>query len=201
MKRILFVLALAFSTLSIAQVMKVVSGNFDFLKGQNEINVIVDFVDTKYHIENFSEQEFLDYKKNDFLEKRQLSVKEWEEWLSEWNNYKSNEYLTNFLKGFNRSKKIIAGRNLQTKYTMIVEPTWVFTGWHAGITFQEAKLSTIIKFVETDNPSNVLLVYETDKILGTNQTKDFFKEYGRVGSAFQTTGKRLYSDLIRKVKK
>ncbi len=181
---------------------KVISGKFDFLKDQNEINVVVNYDHVKFQVENYTEQQYIDIRKNVILRSSIKTKADWDKWLLEWNEYKNNGYLDVFIKSINKSKKLKFGRNINTQYTLIVEPVWIYAGWNAGMWSQEAKLSTILKFVETENPQNVLLEYETDKIHGVSErVKDSFMEYGRIASAFDVTGKYFYSHLIRKIKK
>jgi hypothetical protein len=54
---------------------------------------------------------------------------------------------------------------------------------------QEAKLTSVMKFVETNDPSKVVLEIKADKILGKPQNKDFVMEYGRIAGAFEATGR------------
>ncbi|QMV69225.1 hypothetical protein HS960_16865 [Sphingobacterium paramultivorum] len=51
---------------SFAQKMKVLSGNFDFLKGQQELNVVFDYTPMTFYNEKMSE--------NDYLEKRNKDI-------------------------------------------------------------------------------------------------------------------------------
>lgn len=200
MKKLLITFFAFISTLGIAQ-LKVTSGSFDFLKDQEEINVIINYDNVKYQIEDYTEQQYLANKKNAILKSSNKSEIDWETWFSEWNEYKNNGNLDAFLKGVNKSKKRKFGRNLNTKYTLIIEPIWIYSGWDAGAWSQEAKLSTVLKFVETQNAEKILLIYNADKIHGTTSSiKNGFMEYGRIASAYEITGKRLFSDLIRKIK-
>lgn len=200
MKKLLISFFAFISTFGIGQ-LKVTSGSFDFLKDQKEINVIINYDNVKYQIENYNEQQYLDNRKNAILKSSNKSDKDWEDWFSEWNEYKNNGNLDAFLKGVNKSKKRKFGRNLNTQYTLIIEPIWIYAGWNAGAWSQEAKLSTVLKFVETQNPEKTLLIYNADKIHGTTGSiKNDFMEYGRIASAYEITGKRLFSDLIRKIK-
>jgi hypothetical protein len=49
-----------------AQKMKVLSGNFEFLKGQQELNVVFDYTPMTFYNEKMSE--------NDYLEKRNKDI-------------------------------------------------------------------------------------------------------------------------------
>jgi len=106
-----------------------------------------------------------------------------------------------FLKGVNGwSKKIAFKKNVNTKYTLIIDTKWVYAGWHAGLVAQEGKLTADLIFVETDNPSKVLMKLQAAQILGKQSNKHFTMEYGRIAAAYEVTGKQLGKALRKEIK-
>ncbi|WP_259112749.1 hypothetical protein [Chryseobacterium sp. JUb7] len=101
--------------------------------------------------------------------------------------------------GLNKSKKIKFSKNADAKYTLMVEPQWMYAGW-SGFVMQPGKLSADMSFVETANPSHVLAKIKGDKIEGTGSKVDYSMEYGRISAAYEKTGKELGKE-IKKVKK
>lgn len=167
----------------------IISGSFDFIKDQTEINVQLKFDNTLYQVENLTEDQYLQNRKTETIAKR--GEAEWERWIENWERFKNSEYLKYFMKGANSKSKIVYKSNGNTKYTLIVDAKWIYAGWHGGVVAQEAKLTSNMKFVETDNPAKVVLELQADKILGRIMNKDFIMEYGRIAGAYAATGKRL----------
>lgn len=186
-----------------AQEVKVISGNFDFLKDQPEVNVVLQMDKTLYQVENKTEAQYLERRKNDILADGKKNESEWENWSSEWERFKKEEYIQFFLKGANlngKAKAPIFVQNQAAKYTLIVQAKWIYAGWHAGIVGQEAKLSAELIFVETGNPSNILLQITADEILGKKQNKYFVMEYGRIAGAYENTGIEVRKQILKAIK-
>ncbi len=175
------------------------SGNFDFLKDQTEVNVQVKFENVAFQVENYTETQYLEKRKTETIAKK--GEEAWGKWIGEWEKFKNTEYLDYFLKGINKkSKKIAFKKDAHAKYTLIVDAKWIYAGWHGGLIGQEAKLTSDLAFVETDNPSNVVMKLKGDKVLGKPQNKDFVMEYGRIAGAYEQTGKYLGKKIKEVIK-
>ncbi|GAB0155565.1 hypothetical protein CHRYSEOSP005_08260 [Chryseobacterium sp. Alg-005] len=203
MKKTFLLLFIAITTTLFAQnQLSIVKGSFDFLKDQTEVNVQLKFDNTRYQVENFTEEQYLEERKKDVLANPKRGEEAWKKWSNEWMRFKDTEYLKYFIKGANKKSKIAYGNDTKAKYTLIIDAQWIYAGWHGGFVGQEAKLTSNMKFVETDNPSNVVLEIRADQILGKPQNKDFVMEYGRIAGAFEATGSRLmgkeYKRALRK---
>lgn len=160
------------------------------------------FDNTLYQVENLTEDQYIENRKKDILANPKKTEADWQKWYGEWERFKNSEYLKYFLKGANSKSKIVFKDYSKAKYTLIINAKWIYAGWHGGIVAQEAKLTSDMKFVETDNPEKVILEVQGDKILGKPQNKDFVMEYGRIAGAYEATGKRLmgkeYKRALRK---
>lgn len=199
MKKLLVVLFVAIFTTAFSQELKIVSGNFDFLKDQTEVNVELKFDNALYQVENFTEAQYLERRKKEVLAKK--TEQDWQKWNEEWEKYKSSEYIQYFFKGINRkSKKVTFKNDIKAKYTLIIDAKWIYAGWHGGIIGQEAKLSSDMKFVETDNPSKIVMELKGDKVLGKPQNKAFVMEYGRIAGAYEATGKAIGKEIKKVIK-
>ncbi|WP_223601421.1 hypothetical protein [Chryseobacterium sp. GVT01B] len=196
MKKLLFLLFAVIGVVTFGQnQINVESGDFDFLKDQTEVNVQVKFENVAFQVENYTEAQYLEKRKTETVAKK--GEEAWGKWIGAWETFKNTEYLDYFLKGINRkSKKIAFKKDTHAKYTLIVDAKWIYAGWHGGLIGQEAKLTSDLIFVETDNPSNVVMKLKGDKILGKPQNKEFVMEYGRIAGAYEQTGK----DLGKKIK-
>lgn len=192
MKKLFLLLFMAIATTSFAQnEMNFTSGSFEFIKDQTEINVQLKFDNTLYQAENMTEAQYLEKRKEEILKKPKKTDADWQKWYGEWERFKNSEYVKYFLKGANSKSDIVFKTDSNAKYTLIIDAKWIYAGWHGGLIGQEAKLTSNMKVVETDNPAKVVMEVKGNEILGKPQNKDFVMEYGRIAGAFEATGKRL----------
>lgn len=175
-------------------------GNFDFLKDQTEVNVQLKFDNATYQEKNLTEVQYIESRKTDITARKGEAV--WKNWTYQWDRFKSTEYLEYFFKGINaKSKKVTFRNDVKAKYTLIIDAKWIYAGWYGGmIGSQEAKLTANLAFVETDNPSNVVMRLQADKIGGKQMNRDFSWEYGRVAAAYEVTGKKLGQEIKKALK-
>jgi len=195
--RLFFIAMIAFTISVSAQKMKVESGNFDFLKGQSELKVAFDYSKTTFYNEKMSEDEYIDKRVKEITGDKGKA--EAEKWKNDWDYSKANSFVDKFLASMNKNMKIKSSAGANAKYTLIVETTWVYPGWFAGVMKQPAKVSTSLKFVETANPGNVLLVVSSknapgDNFVGVANNND------RIAEGYAKTGKSLAKLIDKKVK-
>ena len=92
-----------------------------------------------------------------------------EKWKADWEYSKEKTFQDKFLASWNKNTTIEGSTKFEkTKYTLIVEPTWIYQGWFGGIMNDPAQLNTRMTFVETDNSANILMVVEGIKATGDN---------------------------------
>src|SRR5690554_7023360 len=92
MKKLFVVLTIMMSGFVQAQKMKVVSGNFDFLKGQTELNLVMDYSSMKFYKENMDENAYIKKREKDILDsdKDQAEV---ENWKKDWEHSKNVRFV------------------------------------------------------------------------------------------------------------
>lgn len=196
--KVLFILVLVSPYSLFAQKMKVLAGNFDFLKGQQELNVIFDYNPMTFYNEKMSE--------NDYLEKRNKDISsnkgaaEAENWKNDWDYSKSTAFPNKFFASMNKNGSIVTGKKESAPYTLIVQTIWIYPGWFAGVMKQHAKVSTLLKFIETANPSNVLLEISSEKAPGDFDFVGIPNTNDRIAEGYAKTGKSLAKLLAKKVK-
>lgn len=202
MKKVLALAVLFISSISFAQDMDVVKGDFGFLNGQKEINVVFDYSNMTLMKENKTEEQYVAERTKDLNDKNKGVG---DIWKKKWNASKELIWNPKFLELVNvvLSKKKV-DMNFQegltsAKYTLIVQDIWVFPGWDIGMMKQPAKVSTRLKFVETANNSNVLLEITTDKAPGDQWGSNYSNE-SRIGEGFAKTGKSLAGTILKKLK-
>ncbi|WP_326981264.1 hypothetical protein VUJ46_13455 [Chryseobacterium sp. MYb264] len=199
MKKTLFLLFLAVSALMMAQRVKVISGDYNFLKDQKFIKVVFKFEGVTFAKKKISEDQYIAERMGDI--EKSSGKEEAEKWKNDWEYSKSKTFQDKFLASWNKNTKIEASTNFEkTKYTLIVEPTWIYQGWFGGIMNDPAQLNTKMSFVETDNPSNVLMVVEGIKATGDNVI-GIPNNNDRIAECYAKTSKMLALKVDHYIKK
>jgi hypothetical protein len=188
-----------FCIASYAQKMKITQGNFDFLRGQKEINVAFVYDNMKLLKNNLTNDQYVEEHSAELEEKTRGKGKSWEK---SW--YASREliYAPKFLELMNRylheDHGIFFSEELgDAPYTLIVETVWVYPGWDAGVMKQPAKVTTLLKFVETANKANVLAEVSSENAPG-NQWGSSFVNEDRIGEGYAKTGKSFSKYILKK---
>ncbi|MEX0997325.1 MAG: hypothetical protein WDZ45_09785 [Flavobacteriaceae bacterium] len=198
MKLKLFIaVLLGIVTTASAQRMKVESGDFSFLKGQTELKVVMDYSKSTFYKEEMSQEAYVAKRKKEIGDDK--GKNEAEKWAADWEHSKKNTFIEKFLASMNKNMDIKASEDADSKYTLIVETVWIYPGWFAAVMKQPAKVTTRLKFVETANPSKVLLVINSrnapgDSFVGVANNND------RIAEGYAKTGKSLAKMISKKVK-
>ncbi|MGJ8547961.1 hypothetical protein [Winogradskyella wichelsiae] len=190
---------LLFSTLIYAQKMKVTEGDFDFIKGQSEINVEFDYSNLTLLKDELTNDEYVKAHSEDLEKKGKGKGKAWKK---SWEASKDLIYAPKFLELMNRDLYEDEGVSFEegltkAKYTLIVEVIWIYPGWNAAVMRQPAKLTTVLKFVETANRENVVLKITSENAPG-NRFGGTFSNEDRIGEGFAKTGKSLSKLIMKK---
>lgn len=189
------------SSMMTAQRMDVVKGNFDFLKGQKEINVQFDYSELTLMKEKKSEAAYIEDRTNDLNEKNKNVG---DIWAKKWKASRELSWNPKFLELVNvvLSKKdvdVSFQEELATApYTLIVKSVWIYPGWDVMMMKQPAKVTTLLTFVETANPSNVLVEITSENAPGDQWGSNFSNET-RIGEGYAKTGKSLAQRLLKSV--
>jgi len=200
MKKLMVIAVLFVSCFTTAQNMDVVQGKFDFLKDQKEINVEFDYSKMTLLSEKKTEAQYVEERTKELNDKTKGVG---DMWKKKWNPSKELIWNPKFLELVNivllkENKEVSFQEDLTTaKYTLIVETVWIYPGWDAGIMKQPAKVSTNLKFVDTNNKSNVLLEISSENAPGDQWGNNFSNE-SRIGEGFAKTGKSLAKMLLKK---
>lgn len=200
-KQVALVLGLFFCTVMFAQKMKVVNGDFDFIKGQKEVNVEFVYDNQKLFKDNQTNEEYMESRSADLEEKSRGKGKAWEK---KWIASRELIYAPKFLELMNRYMEKKRNMYFQegltdAKYTLIVETKWLYPGWNVGVMKKGAKVTTNLKFVETANRDNVLLEINAKNAPG-NSFGGTYSNEDRIGEGYAKTGKTLAGLLIKKTK-
>ena len=181
--------------------MNLVSGGFEVLKDQTEVNVELKFEDVLFMKENITETQYLENRKKQVLDNPKRGEKAWNMWITEWERYKKEEYINYFTKGLNKTyKEILFKKDSSAKYTLLLETKWIFPGWHAGLTMMTSEISGTIKLVETNNHSVVLAEVELNKFDRFVNNDEIVMEYGRIAGAYESAGRYLGKKIKKSLK-
>lgn len=199
MKKLVFAFFVFLTGMIFGQKMKVTSGNFDFLKGQTELNLQMDYSHVEFYKDNMNEAAYIAKQQKD-IQKAGKSPDEFEKWKKDWEYSKNTQFVDKFLASMNKNTDIKTSvNNPAAKYTLIVETVWIYPGWFGGIMNQPSKLSTLLKFVETSDPSHVLLEIDSknapgDNFVGLPNNND------RISEGYAKTAKTLAHMIEKKIK-
>ncbi|KFF07340.1 hypothetical protein [Flavobacterium reichenbachii] len=197
------VLALLFvSAAMTAQDMDVKSGDFAFLKDQKEINVEFDYSNFTVLKDKKTEAQYVEERTADLEKKAKGNGTAWSK---KWSGAKDAIWNPKFLELVNvvlskDKKDVTFQEGLSTPYTLIVQTVWIYPGWDVAMMKQAAKVTTVLKFVETANKSNVLLEITSEDAPGDQYGSNFSNE-SRVGEGYAKTGKSLAKLLLKKAYK
>jgi hypothetical protein len=203
MKKLAVLAGVFFTSILLAQDMKVEKGDFSFLKGQKEINVEFDYSKLTLLKEKKTEAEYIADRAKELNEKNKGVG---DVWKKKWTNARESIWNPKFLELVNivmsKEKKDVNFQEGLTsgKYTLIVEVVWIYPGWDAAVMKQPAKVTTNLKFVETANRSNVVLVISSEEAPGDQWGNNFSNE-SRIGEGFAKTAKSLAKLILKKAYK
>ena len=202
MKKVVVLALLITSSIVSAQKIEIIKGDFGFLKDQTAVNVEFDYSNLKLMQENKTEAQYISDRVADLNEKNKGVG---DVWKKKWEGAKIAIWNPKFLELVNivlvkKNKELSFQEDLKSaKYTLIVEAKWIFPGWDAMVMKQPAKVSTNLKFVETENRSNVLLEITTKEAPGDQWGNNFSNE-SRIGEGFAKTGKSLAGYILKNTK-
>lgn len=199
-KRIPFLFLVLCSVLTYGQKIKLKHEDFSFLKGQEQINVEFIYDNLKIYKDSIPEEEYIKKRSADLEEDSRGKGKTWEK---QWASSKELIYAPKFLELMNRylyeKQNIYFAEDLSdTKYTLIVDTVWMYPGWNAAIMRQPAKVSTVLRFVETANRDNILAEVTSINAPG-NRFGGTFSNEDRIGEGYAKTGKTFAKKLLKKV--
>jgi len=181
-----------------AQKMTVVEGDFKFLKDAKAVNVVFRYDDMKLLKENKTEQEYIQERSEDLNKKNPGTG---DTWAKKWEGAKESVWEPNFMdllaKTVTAKKGTVFSQGRKdAPYTLTVDATWLYPGWDAGVMKQPAKVTTLLTFTETGNPSKVLLKIKSENAPGDQWGSNFSNE-SRIGEGFEKTAKTLGMRIIK----
>lgn len=167
MKKALLFILLVISANLMSQRVKVIFGDYHFLKGEKFIKVVFKFEGVTFEKKKLSEEEFITKRMTE-IEKNK-GKEEAEKWKADWEYSKEKTFQDKFLASWNKNTEIEASAKFEkTKYTLIVEPKWIHVGNFMPFASDPSLMDSTLTFVETENPNHVLMIVEGIKASGDN---------------------------------
>nr|WP_294935084.1 hypothetical protein [uncultured Flavobacterium sp.] len=201
MRKIAVLALLLVSSLAMSQKMKVTSGDLKFLSDQKEVNVEFVYSNLKLLKENLTEAEYV---KNRTAELNEKNRGNGDIWKKKWEGSKEMIWNPKFLELVNivlsKEKKDLSFQEglKSAKYTLIVDVVWIYPGWDVAMMKQPAKVSTVLRFVETAHPSKIVAEITSEHAPGDQWGSNFSNE-SRIGEGFAKTGKSLAKMILKAI--
>ena len=125
-------------------------------------------------------------------------------WFKKWENAKEGIWQPKFLELM--VKTITSSKGIEFKegatdapYTLIVDVQWIYPGWDAWVMKQAAKVTMVLKFVETQNKDKELFQLRSIEAPGDQFGNNFSNE-SRIGEGFAKRLNPLESSLSNALK-
>lgn len=199
MRKIAVIALLFLSGVTMAQKMKIKSGDLKFIKDQKEVNVEFVYENLKLMKENLSEAEYVKNRSTELNEKNRGNG---DIWKKKWEGSKEMIWNPKFLELANtvmskEKKDILFQEGLKSaKYTLIVDAVWIYPGWDIAMMKQPAKVTLSLKFVETANKNNVVCEIFSENAPGDQWGSNFSNE-SRIGEGFAKSAKSLAKMILK----
>jgi len=194
---ILFIL-LSFNVKIKAQDAFLISGNPDFLKEQDSLNV--EFVYKDMKVGEFTEEIYLKQKKTTFRKPA-----DFDKFSAKWSADFKNMFEPKFMEKLNNGIVRIALKGYQDiqkpRYTMIVKTTHLEPGFYGGSNSnkRDTYVDLLVTFIETAKPDKILCTVKAENIVGVTEIPSDMKETDlRITSAYTLAADRI-AHLISKI--
>ena len=192
-KKLLFVALLAVATVFSVSAQKFKKGSIDFLKTQNEVNMVFNFEGVT--IDGDPEEKHVKERMAD--EKTSEEAEEWKgKWYGEWReSYKKNltKYCNDELKG------LTVGTYPDAQYTVMVKIIDIDPGNYAGPFSNPSKLRASFKVIKTGEENDVLALLEVKNSYNPISAMQPV-EYLRIEMGFGELGKEFAKQINKAIK-
>ncbi|MFD2565576.1 hypothetical protein [Aquimarina rubra] len=202
-RKIIFLFLVSISTISFAQRIKIDKKKLAFLEDESKIAVKLTFPEDLIIYSLHPEKEFIDNMKSKY---GKIDKSKGEKWFETYELAKKETWRAAFIKGVSEKLKKYSDLKFvateeDTKYTLIVEADWFYTGYggSASVGREEGKLETTLRFVKTDAPDSYLYSTQTPKVIG-NYAYGEFGDIERIKECYNKLGYLLELQLKRILK-
>lgn len=180
-----------------AQKLKIVSGDIASLRGQTSLNLKMDYSEMKFYKENIDEETYLDQRQKEISSNK--GEEESKVWLKDWEYSKNTSFPKKFIDSWTKNSTLALQEGESAPYTLVVKTVWIYPGWFAAVMNQPAKVSTLLKIVETANPSQVVLEIESSKAPGDISFVGVPNNNDRMAEGYAKTAKSVAKMIDKKL--
>lgn len=195
---LLAALMLLIASAGFAQKVKVTQGKLDFLKGQQNINVIYQYDNMR--VGKFDkEEDYVNEKVNDYNEKEAGKGDEWKE---KWIDARENQYKPKFEELMNKGLakyNVTVGDYPEAEYTLVLNTTFTEPGFNVGVMRRPAFINLDAVFVKTSDLDNALATVTIERSPGQDGLGLDYDAGYRIQEAYAKAGKELAKFLNKNV--
>lgn len=183
---------------SLAQSIKLESGNLGFLKGETTLNI--EYAYDGLTVGKLTETAYIEEKVATYNKKEAGTG---DKWLQSWKTDRATRFEPKFEELLNKqfsSKKagLSGGKHPEAKYTLVLKTTTLDPGWNAAVMRRPAMVSTRAGFYETKDRSKELGVIIIRDAPGRDAMGYDFDVGYRLQEGYAKTGKELGIFLYKK---
>ncbi len=198
-KILLVGIVIAFSGMTNAQKLKVVSGKLAFLKGQTTLNVEYNYDNMK--VGKMTEEDYIAKK---VKKGNSDEAGKGDKWKEAWFNDRETKFQPKFEELMNKylakAGVSIGAENTDAEYTIIFKTTLTEPGFNIGVMRQSAYINAEVLFVKTGSREEMAKITLTKAPGGGAMGYDFDTGF-RIQEAYAKSGKTLAGYLLKKVYK
>lgn len=195
-KSILFFALMFVSVTSFAQrTTQAKDGNYSFLKGVKEVNVVFDYEGMTVG-KDMTEQQYVEEK---VAEKNKEKPGTGDEWRESWEKAKVNAFEPMFLKALNKrvnKSGLTFSQGDNAEMTLIVKITRIEPGFFSYAVNRKAEIDALLSFVSTGNNDDIKSQVVMTKIYGTADPA----VSSRIQYAFSVAGTMLGKYIAKAIK-
>lgn len=201
MKRFVLVFLFLMSISGFSQKIEYQKGDFKFLKGASKVEVQFNYSNLKLLKDNFTEEEYINNRKNQLKGKDNDVADNWE---AKWRDSRLGMWQPMFLKlltstATNRTKIQFVTDDSTSEYVMFVDVLWIYPGWDAFMIKQKAKVTSKISIFKRSDMTTPLVSLDAIEAPG-DQFFNNFDDGLRVGEGFSKTAKTLGKKIAKEAK-
>lgn len=194
-------LLVSLASSSLAESIKLESGNLGFLKGETTLNI--EYAYDGLMVGKLTEAAYIEEKVGAYNKKEAGTG---DKWLRSWKTDRAGRFEPKFEELLNKqfsSKKagLSAGKHPEAKYTMVLKTTALDPGWNAAVMRRPAMVSTRAGFYETKDRTKELAVIVIRDAPGRDAMGYDFDVGYRLQEGYAKTGKELGAFLNKKALK
>lgn len=188
---LLLVAGLAFG--ASAQKMKMVSGNFNALKGEKTVDL--QFTYDNMRVGKYAEADYLEKKKTEYNGKEPGKG---DKFVKSWNDDRRFRFEPKFEELFNDKGPITGMRGEESKYTFVINTSFTEPGYNIGVSKMPASINAEVKLIEKES-GNQLGQWEAKGVPGSQFGGYDFDTGSRLAESYAKLAKELRKYLEKNV--